>query len=133
MTSWCARHTVTPPPYTVTAKLLYNFLTAFFFPKSRYSENASSEIAYNEGCLYSVAAVLYIQFVLHVMLFRMLNMFCTSTLALSILRVCAVPSMAVFCSSLISCFPGMLLWYFMNYCEMVPVDPIIIIIIIICC
>ena len=30
MTSWCARHTVTPPPYTVTAKLLYNFLTAFF-------------------------------------------------------------------------------------------------------
>jgi len=31
VTSWCARHTVTPPPYTVTAKLLYNFLTAFFF------------------------------------------------------------------------------------------------------
>ena len=35
MTSWCARHTVTPPPYTVTAKLLYNFLTAFFFPLNR--------------------------------------------------------------------------------------------------
>jgi hypothetical protein len=38
--SWCARHTVTPPPYTVTAKLLYNFLTGFSPPKSRYSENA---------------------------------------------------------------------------------------------
>ena len=37
--------------------------------------------------LYSVAAVLYLQFVLHVMLFRMLNMFCTFTLALS--AVCA--------------------------------------------
>jgi len=30
--------------------------------------------------VYSVAAVLYLQFVLHVMLFRMLNMFCTFTL-----------------------------------------------------
>jgi len=33
--------------------------------------------------VYSVAAVLYLQSVLHVMLFRTLNMFCTSTLALS--------------------------------------------------
>jgi len=29
--------------------------------------------------VYSVAAVLYLQFVLHVMLFRMLNVFCTFT------------------------------------------------------
>jgi hypothetical protein len=35
----------------------------------------------------SVAAVLYLQFVLHVMLFRILNMFCIFTLALSIVRV----------------------------------------------
>jgi hypothetical protein len=35
----------------------------------------------------SVAAVLYLQFVLHVMLFRTLNMFCIFTLALSIARV----------------------------------------------
>ena len=33
--------------------------------------------------VYSVAAVLYLQFMLHVMLFRMLNMFCAFTLALS--------------------------------------------------
>ena len=28
--------------------------------------------------------------------------------------MCAVPNMAVFCSYLISCFPGMLLTYFLN-------------------
>jgi len=32
--------------------------------------------------LYSISAVLYLQSVLHVMLFRTLNMFCASTLAL---------------------------------------------------
>jgi hypothetical protein len=38
--------------------------------------------------------------------------------------MCAVPSMAVFCSSLTSWFPGMLLTYFLNDFEMVPVSPI---------
>ena len=38
--------------------------------------------------------------------------------------VCAVPNMAVFCSSLTSCFPGMSLTYFLNDLEMVPVAPI---------
>ena len=33
--------------------------------------------------------------------------------------------MAVFCSSLTSCFPGMLLTYFLNDFEIVPVAPII--------
>jgi hypothetical protein len=37
----------------------------------------------------------------------------------------AVPSMAVFSSSLILCFPGMLLRHFLNYFEMVPVAPVI--------
>ena len=37
--------------------------------------------------------------------------------------MCAVPYMAVFWSSLTSCFPGMLLTYFLN--EIVPVAPII--------
>src|SRR5215469_16342748 len=36
----------------------------------------------------------------------------------------AVPNMAVFCSSLRSWFPGMLLTYFLNDLEMVPVAPI---------
>jgi len=39
--------------------------------------------------------------------------------------MCAVPNMAVFCSSLTSGFPGMLLTYFLNDLEMVPVAPII--------
>src|SRR5215469_15348361 len=38
--------------------------------------------------------------------------------------MCAVPNMAVFCSSLTSWFPGMLLTYFLNDFEMVPVAPI---------
>ena len=39
--------------------------------------------------------------------------------------LCAVPNMAVFCSSLISCFPDMLLRYCLRDFEMVPVAPII--------
>ena len=40
-------------------------------------------------------------------------------------RMCAVPNMAVFCSSLTSCFPVMLLTYFLIDFEIVPVAPII--------
>ena len=39
--------------------------------------------------------------------------------------MCAVPNMAVFCSSFTSWFPGMSLTYFLNDLEMVPVAPII--------
>jgi len=39
--------------------------------------------------------------------------------------VCAVPDVAVFCSSLTSWFPGMLLTYFLNDFEMVSIAPII--------
>ena len=39
--------------------------------------------------------------------------------------MCAVPNMAVFCSSLTSCFPGMLLAYFLNDFEVVPVAAVI--------
>jgi len=39
--------------------------------------------------------------------------------------MCAVPNMAVFWSSLTSCFPGMLLTYFLNGYEIVPVASII--------
>ena len=39
--------------------------------------------------------------------------------------VCAVPNMAVFCTSLISYFPVMLLRYFLDDSEMVPVAPIV--------
>ena len=39
--------------------------------------------------------------------------------------MCAVPNMIVFRSSLTSCFPSMLLRYFLNDFEIVPVAPII--------
>ena len=39
--------------------------------------------------------------------------------------MCAVPNMAVFCSSLSSCFPGVLLTYFLNDFDIVPVAPIL--------
>jgi hypothetical protein len=52
-------------------------------------------------------------------------------LYVSIFRsMCAVPNMAVFCSSLTSWLSGILLTYFLNDFEMVPVAPIVIIIII---
>ena len=37
--------------------------------------------------------------------------------------MCAMPYMAVF-SSLLMCFPGMLLWYFLNDFDIVPIAPI---------
>ena len=39
--------------------------------------------------------------------------------------MCAVPNMAIFCSSLMSWFPGMSLTYFLNDLEMVSVAPVI--------
>ena len=72
---------------------------------------------------YSVAAILLLPFMVLISLVSMLNLlyFYISTFR----SMCAVPNMAVFCSSLTSWFPGMLLTYFLNDFEMVPVDPII--------
>ena len=53
--------------------------------------------------VYSVAAVVYLQFVLHVMLFGIVNMFCIFTLVLS--AVCV-------CSAQYGCF---LYSYFLNF------------------
>ena len=74
--------------------------------------------------VYDVAAVLYLQFVIQVMLFHTWNMFSIFTLVLSKVRVqCQVR--LFFCSSLISCFPSMLLRYCLNDFDMVPIAPII--------
>jgi len=61
---------------------------------------------------YSVAAILLLLFVVLISLVSMLNLlyFYISTFR----RMCAVPNMAVFCISLTSYFPGMLLTYFLN-------------------
>jgi len=70
-----------------------------------------------------VAAILVLLFMVLISLFPALT---PLYLYVSTFRsTCAVPNMAVFCSSLISWFPGMFLAYFLNDFEMVPVAPII--------
>jgi len=71
----------------------------------------------------SVAAILLLLFMVLVSLVSVLNLlyFYISTFR----SMCAVPNMAVFCSFLTSYFPGMLLVYFLNDFEIVPVAPII--------
>ena len=78
---------------------------------------------------YIVAAILSLLFMVHLCLVPALVLlfFYVSTFR----SMCAVPNMAVFCSSLTSLFPGMSLTYFVNDLEMFPVAPIIIVIIII--
>ena len=70
-----------------------------------------------------VAAILLLLFMVLESLVSVLNLlyFYISTFR----NMCAVPNMTVFCSSFTSCFPGMLLTYFLNKFQIVPVAPII--------
>ena len=72
---------------------------------------------------YSVAAILLLLFMVLISLVSVLNLlkFYISTFR----SMCAVPNMAVFCSFLTSWLPGMLLTYFLNDFEIVPVAPLI--------
>ena len=72
---------------------------------------------------YSVAAILLLLFMVLLSLVSVLNLL---YFYVSIFRsMCAVPNMAVFCNFLTSCFPVMLLTYFLNDFEIVSVAPII--------
>ena len=72
---------------------------------------------------YSVAAILLFLFMVHRSVAAVLNLL---HFYISAFRsMCAVPNMAVFCSSLTSWIPGTLLRYFLNDFEMNPVAPII--------
>ena len=72
---------------------------------------------------YSVTAILLLLFIVLISLVPVLNLlyFYISTFR----SMLAVRNMAVLCSSLTSCFPGMLLTYFLNDFEIAPVVPII--------
>jgi hypothetical protein len=72
---------------------------------------------------YNVTAILSLLFMVPISLAAALTLmyFYISTFR----SMCAVPNMAVFCSSLTSWFPGIVLTYFLTYFEMVPVAPII--------
>lgn len=76
------------------------------------------------SAVYNVADILWSHFLVSVMLFPMINVlyFDINTFR----SVCTVPSMAVFCSSFMSWFPGMVLRYFVDDFETVQVSPIII-------
>jgi len=71
---------------------------------------------------YGVAAILLLLFMVLISLVSVLYLlhFYISNFR----STCSVPNMAVFCSSLTSLFPGMLLTYFLNDFEIVPVAPI---------
>ena len=72
---------------------------------------------------YSVAAILLLLFMVLISLVSVLTLlhFYISTLR----SMCAIPNTAALWSSLTSCFPGMLLTYFLNDFEIVPVAPVI--------
>jgi len=74
--------------------------------------------------VYSVAAVLYLQFVLHVTIFPKLNVVYFRHIS-TYRNTRTVLNMAVVCSSLMSCFPGMKFRYFLNDFQMVPCVPTI--------
>jgi len=72
---------------------------------------------------YSVAAILLLLFMVLISLVPVLNLL---QFYISAFRsMCAVPNMAVFWSFLTSYFPGVLLTYFINDFEIVPVAPVI--------
>ena len=72
---------------------------------------------------YGAAAILLLLFMVLISLVSVLNLlyFYIGTFR----SMCAVPNMAVFCSSLTSWYPGMLFTYFLNDFEIVPGAPII--------
>ena len=71
---------------------------------------------------YSVAAILLLLIIVLISLVSVLNLLYFYISTFRSMR--AVPNMAVFCSSLTSCFPGVSLTYFRNDFEIVPVAPI---------
>jgi len=73
---------------------------------------------------YSVAAILLLLFMVLISLVSVLNILCFYIITFR--SMYAVPNMAVFWSSLTSCFPGTLLKYFLNDFEIVPAASIII-------
>ena len=72
---------------------------------------------------YSVAAILLLLSMVLISLVSVLNLLYSYVSTFR--SICAVSNMAVCCSSLTSCLPGMLLTYFLNDFEIVPVAPII--------
>ena len=88
--------------------IIISFMQGTYIPETNYVPRE-----------HGVAAILLCLFMVLISLLAALNLlyFYISTFR----SMCAVPNMAVFCSSLTSWFPGMLLTYFLNVFEIVPV------------
>ena len=112
--------------YISTFRIIIIIIFFFSFMQNSYTYIAETNCDSRE---YSVAAILLLLFMVLISLVSVLNLLYFYIITFR--SMCAVPNMAVFYSSLTSCFPGMLLTYFPNDFEIVPVAPIIIIIIII--
>jgi hypothetical protein len=77
--------------------------------------------------VYSVAVILYLQSVLHAMFISHVK--CVSYFILALPEVCVQCLIwLVFCNSLISCFPGVLLRICLNDFEMVRVAPVLLLV-----
>ena len=100
--------------------IINNITIIIFFMQSIYTYIPETNYVPTE---YSVAAILLLLFMVLISLVPVLNLM---YLYISTFRsVCAVSTMAVFWSSLTSCFPGMLLMHFLTDFEIVPVAPVI--------
>ena len=97
---------------TIITIIIISFMQSTYIPQTNYVPRK-----------HGVAAILLFLFMVLISLVSVLNL---SYFYISTFRsMCAVPNIVVFCSSLTSWFPGMLLTYFLNVFEIVPVAPII--------
>jgi len=120
MRNWCTEHSIFQ--YTLNNKfvIIIIIIIVITFVQGIYTYIPETNYVPRE---YSVAAILLLLFMVLIALVSELNLlyFYISTFR----SMCTVPNMAVFCISLTSFFPGMLLTYFLNDFEIVPVAPII--------
>ena len=106
--------------FTLIIIIIIITIIIIFFMQGIYTYIPETNYVLRE---YSVVAILLLLFLMLISLVSVLNLL---YFYVSIFRsMCAEPNMSVFCSSVISCFPGMLLTYFLNDFEMVAVAPII--------
>ena len=113
--------------FIVSLMSIFSYLLVVYGLLPR-SDNSISVINNNNNnskneVIFEVSSSLTSPFMVLISLVSVLNLlyFYISTFR----SMCAAPNMAVFRSSLTSCFPGMLLTYFLNEFEIVPVAPII--------
>lgn len=95
----------------------YNF---FISIKNTYNYTLGTN---HVSVVYNVTLILQLQYVVSVMLFLTIEVLyvCISTFR----NMCVVPSMAVLCTSFMSCFPNMLFTYFTNDFGITAIVPII--------